>query len=266
LPRIALIVAYSGRKFHGWQSQSEQIATIQRDLTRAVSTVADSSVVLHSAGRTDTGVHASKQVVHFDSPHVRPDKAWVLGVNAHLGDEISVEWSGMVADDFDARHSATARRYLYLIYNNSVRSALMPGYLTQEHRHLNESGMHDAAQALLGENDFSSFRAASCQSRTPMRYVSEVNVLRRQDLVMIDITANAFLHHMVRNIAGVLMDVGAGNRSVSWVGELLSLRDRTRGGVTAAPEGLYLIDVHYPDECGIPADARLPHFLQIAGA
>jgi tRNA pseudouridine38-40 synthase len=263
LPRTALLVAYNGQSYHGWQYQSETIPTVQRDLNRALAIVADSDVTLFCAGRTDTGVHASKQVVHFDCAAERPNKAWVMGANAHLGDDISVEWAGTVAEDFDARRSALARRYVYLIHNNRIRSALMPDFLTRERRHLNEVEMNTAAQHLLGEQDFSSFRASNCQSVSPMRKLMAVSVRRMGDIVVIDITANAFLHHMVRNIAGVLMDVGAGEKPAAWVAELLALKDRTRGGVTAAPNGLFLVDVIYPEGSGIPIGTRLPHFLQL---
>ena len=210
MPRTALIVAYNGQSFHGWQYQSEKIPTVQRDLTRALSIVADRDVVVHCAGRTDTGVHATKQVVHFDCAVRRPNKAWVMGVNAHLDDDVSVEWAGQVADDFDARRTAIARHYLYLVHNNQIRSALMPEYLTRERRVLDEKAMDEAAQSFVGEADFSSFRAANCQSNSPMRNVMSVGVKRYNDIVAIDIKANAFLHHMVRNIAGTLLDVGSG--------------------------------------------------------
>jgi len=265
LPRIALIVAYNGQQYHGWQYQGETLPTVQRDLMRAVATVADTDITLYCAGRTDTGVHASKQVVHFDTPNARPDKAWTMGVNAHLPDAVSVEWAAEVSAGFDARRTATARRYLYFIHNSRIRSALMAGYVTHEHRQLDEHNMHEAAQVLLGENDFSSFRAANCQSQSPMRNLMSVTVSRRQDLVLVDVMANAFLHHMVRNIVGALLDVGAGIRPVDWMAELLQLRDRNRGSVTASPEGLYLADVLYPEEFGLPQGLRLPHFFQVAG-
>lgn len=260
--RTALLVAYNGHAFHGWQTQAEPIATVQRELSHAISSVANEQVILHCAGRTDTGVHASKQIVHFDSNVDRPTKAWVMGANANLGDNVSVEWASAVPETFDARRSATARRYLYIIHNSKVRSALMSEYLTRERRPLDEFGMHQSAQALVGEQDFSSFRASNCQSLSPMRKVMEVSVTRKDDLVLIDIQANAFLHHMVRNIAGVLMDVGTGERPIGWVSELLSYRDRTRGGVTAPPNGLFLVDVQYPEHFGIPQGAMYPHFLR----
>jgi tRNA pseudouridine38-40 synthase len=262
MPRTALIVAYNGQAFHGWQYQSEKIPTVQRDLTRALSIVADRDVVIHCAGRTDTGVHATKQVVHFDCAVDRPNKAWVMGVNAHLDDDVSVEWAGQVADDFDARRTAIARHYLYLVHNNQIRSALMPEYLTRERRVLDEKTMDEASQSFIGQADFSSFRAANCQSNSPMRNVLSIGVRRYNDIVVIDIKANAFLHHMVRNIAGTLLDVGSGRKPVTWVAELMSKKDRTLAGMTASPNGLFLVDVDYPTGAGIPRSSRLPHFLQ----
>ena len=262
MSRTALIVAYNGQSFHGWQYQGEKIPTVQRDLTRALSLVADRDVVVHCAGRTDTGVHATKQVVHFDCAVDRPNKAWVMGVNAHLGDDVSVEWAGQVADDFDARRTANARHYLYLVHNNQIRSALMPEYLTRERRVLDEKAMDDAAQSFVGEADFSSFRAANCQSNSPVRNVMSVGVKRYNDIVAIDIKANAFLHHMVRNIVGTLLDVGSGEKPVTWIAELMSKKDMTLAGMTARPNGLFLVDVDYPAGAGIPRSSRLPHFLQ----
>jgi tRNA pseudouridine38-40 synthase len=262
MPRTALIVSYNGQPFRGWQYQSEKIPTVQRDLTRALSIVADRDVVVHCAGRTDTGVHATKQVVHFDCAVDRPNKAWVMGVNAHLDDNVAVEWAGQVADDFDARRTASARHYLYLVHNNQIRSALMPEYLTRERRVLDEKAMDEAAQSFVGEGDFSSFRAANCQSNSPMRNVMNVGVKRYNDMVAIDIKANAFLHHMVRNIAGTLLDVGSGRKPVTWIAELMSKKDRTLAGMTASPNGLFLVDVDYPAGAGIPRSTRLPHFLQ----
>ena len=263
MSRVALVVTYYGHDYHGWQFQRPDVPTIQRDLQQALSVVADAEVTVHCAGRTDAGVHATKQIVHFDSPGERPLKAWVMGSNAHLPDDISVEWAGETSAEFDARRSAVARRYLYVIHNTRVRSALMPGYVTQEHRDLDAGDMHRAAQHLLGENDFTSFRAANCQATTPTRNLHEVTVRRIGDLVSIDIVANAFLHHMVRNIAGVLLDIGAGQKPVSWSRELLGLRDRTIASPTAAPNGLYLIDVSYPEKYGIPEGPGLPHFMQL---
>jgi tRNA pseudouridine38-40 synthase len=256
-------VSYSGETFHGWQFQKSSIPTVQAALESALSKVADRPVRVTCAGRTDAGVHATQQVVHFQSEVERPLKAWVMGCNAHLPDSVSVTWSREISKEFDARHSARARRYFYLIYNQRIRSALLPTLYTREHRPLDSDLMHQAAQFLPGENDFSSFRAANCQSRTPMRNVHHVNVTRMGDMILIDIQANAFLHHMVRNIAGALMDVGALEKPVDWIGELLGLRDRSKASATADPNGLYLVDVLYPDYAEIPQGPALPHLFSL---
>ena len=186
-----------------------------------------------------------------------------MGSNAHLPDSVSVTWSREVPTEFNARHSARARRYIYLIYDQRVRSALFPSLYTRELRTLDPNRMHEAAQYLLGENDFSSFRAANCQSRYPTRNIHHLNVARHGELVVIDVQANAFLHHMVRNIAGVLMDIGASEQPVSWTRELIEARDRKQASVTAAPNGLYLVDVLYPDYPEIPEGPALPHLLSM---
>lgn len=259
--RVSLCVAYNGAAFHGWQYQSSGLPTIQAELERALSRVADHRISVTCAGRTDAQVHATWQVVHFDTVADRPLKAWVRGTNSHLPEAISVNWAQHVPSDFDARFSATARRYLYLIHNHSVRSALLSELLTREHRPLDIVSMNQAGTALLGERDFTSFRAANCQSNTPMRNVHHLRIHRRDTLVVIDIAANAFLQHMVRNIAGVLMDVGAGVRPVKWVAELLECRDRSRASRTALPNGLYLVDVAYPTDFELPAGPGLPHLF-----
>lgn len=257
--RVALIVAYNGGLWHGFQSQRAAIPTIQGELESALSRVADQPLKIVCAGRTDTGVHATHQVVHFDTSAERPHRAWIFGANSHLPDSIGVTWAGDVAADFSARFSATARRYLYLIYNSQVRSALLHAELTRERRPLDEGRMCSAGQVLVGEHDFTSFRSSECQSPTPYRNVHRLDVFRRGDLVVIDITANAFLHHMVRNIAGVLIDIGAGVAAPQWAAQVLAARDRRRAGVTAPPNGLYLVDVSYPEQCGIPRGPDLPH-------
>ena len=259
--RIALIVEYAGLGFHGWQRQANEIPTVQAKLETALAVVAAEEVRIVCAGRTDARVHATKQVVHFDTSASRPNRAWVHGVNAHLPDGIAVQSAHRVALDFHARFGATARRYRYLIHNVPIRSGLIRGFTTREHRPLATGPMHMAAQSLLGEQDFTSLRAARCQSATPWRNVMRSSVWRNGDLVVLDFTANAFLLHMVRNVAGVLMDIGAGLRPTNWLRELLDLRDREAGSVTASPDGLYLIDVAYPARFGLPAGPRLPHVM-----
>jgi tRNA pseudouridine38-40 synthase len=261
LTRIALGISYDGASYHGWQSQGANVATVQDPVQKALASVADHTVTVTCAGRTDAGVHATNQVIHFDSGASRDSKAWMMGGNARLPDTISVTWAREVPTSFDARHSASSRRYLYIIVNSKIRSALMPGFVTREHRPLDAQRMHDSAQSLLGEKDFSSFRAANCQSRTAMRNIQHIQVIRAGELVIIDVAANAFLHHMVRNLAGVLVDIGSGSKTVSWTAELLALRDRTRAGITAKPNGLYLAQVDYPEIFGLPRGPALPHFL-----
>ena len=223
---------------------------------------ANAAITVQCAGRTDAGVHASHQVVHFETPVARSEKAWVSGVNSNLPANIAVAWAKPVPAHFNARFSATARRYRYIILNTPARSAILPSGLTWVRPPLKEADMHQAAQSLLGELDFTSYRAVACQSRTPMRNVHFIDVSRRGDLVIIDIQANAFLHHMVRNIAGVLIDIGAGGHSVSWAQEVLMAKDRSKGAATAAPHGLYLVDVDYPEEFELPKNAPGPHFVK----
>lgn len=261
MTRIALGVSYNGAPFHGWQCQTSGLATVQDSLQNSLSLVADHPITVTCAGRTDSGVHATNQVVHFDSHAARNLQAWVLGTNANLPQSISVNWAREVPTAFHARYSALSRRYLYIVVNNRIRSGLMPEMVTREHRPLDAALMHKSAQTLVGEHDFSSFRAASCGSRTAMRNIHHIGVERSGELIVIDIAANAFLHHMVRNIVGVMLDIGAGDKPVSWTGELLALRDRTRASVTAPPNGLYLIQVDYPDESELPGGPQLPHFL-----
>jgi len=259
--RIALGVEYNGSDFHGWQVQSHGLATVQGCLQRALAKVANHPITVICAGRTDAGVHASAQVVHFDTYAEREDKAWVFGANAHLPRKISVRWAKEVDSRFHARFAALSRRYLYLIFNSRVRSALFADELTLEFRDLDATRMNRGASYLLGENDFTSFRAANCQSKTAMRNVTALSVHRRGDLILIDITANAFLHHMVRIIAGVLIDVGAGVKEPEWVAELMEAKDRNLASVTAPPNGLYLVKVAYPEAFGLVNEPIGPHFL-----
>ena len=206
--RVALAFEYDGRSFHGWQLQKSGVRSVEAELTKAVAKVANHPVDLVCAGRTDAGVHASYQIVHFDTPSVRNLRSWVMGINTALPDDIAVHWVGNGDGDFHARFSATYRRYRYIIYNHPVRPGIQRGQVSWTFRPLDAERMHEAAQALAGEHDFSSFRAAGCQSRTPIRFLERISVTRKRNFVVIDVQANAFLHHMVRNIAGALMAVG----------------------------------------------------------
>ena len=260
--RIALGIEYDGSTYSGWQKQKfPQQETIQQYVEAALSKVADRDVVVSCAGRTDAGVHATCQVVHFDSEIDRGNKAWTQGVNSMLPRTIRVVWSRTQEDDFHARFSALSRRYLYLMYQRDTQSAMLNGRASYSRRELDESSMHVAAQHFLGEQDFTSFRAAGCQSKTAMRNVMHANIYRRGGFLIFDVKANAFLQHMVRNMMGSLLQVGRGDKNPAWIGELLSLQDRAQAAPTALPDGLYLVGVEYPASCGLPSEISLPDLL-----
>jgi tRNA pseudouridine38-40 synthase len=258
--RVALMVEYDGSQYHGWQAQTG-LRTVQGVLQDALSKVASVDVDVICAGRTDTGVHASSQIVHFDCEFVRPARAWVHGANSFLPKDVRVKWACDMPDTFHSRFSALARRYRYVIYNAPIRPALLRSNVTWQYRQLDERLMQEAGQFLIGSHDFTSFRSVECQSKTPIRDVSYLHVRRRADFIVIDIIANAFLHHMVRNIAGVLMAVGAGRKPVIWVRDVLLARDRRLGAETAPPYGLHLVAVEYPTEFGVMHDVGALPFL-----
>ena len=264
--RFAARIEYNGARFHGWQAQPHlSCDTVQERLERALAQIANCPVRSHCAGRTDTGVHGFGQIIHFDDPVGRSAKAWVMGTNSALPDTIRVHWAAPVSTDFHARFSATARRYCYVIANTPVRSAHLSELVSWFRKPLDASAMHLAGQQLLGEQDFSAFRAASCQANSPVREIHKLSVERRGDLVLLDITANAFLHHMVRNIAGSLLLVGTGFKSVDWIGRLLADRDRSQAADTASGAGLYLMEVLYPSEFTLPDTPSGPMMLSGLG-
>jgi tRNA pseudouridine38-40 synthase len=252
MQRLAFGVEYDGSQFAGWQQQAGQRA-VQSELKRAIGTVADHSVDLICGGRTDAGVHARAQVVHVETSAERPLRAWLLGVNANLPADLSVHWVWPVPAHFHARFSAQARSYEYVILNRPTRSALAARRATCIHAPLDVALMQQAALHLLGEHDFSAYRAAGCQSRSPVRRIDCLAVSREADLVRIEVTANAFLHHMVRNIVGLLVEVGRCAAPPEHALEVLRSRDRRLNAATAPAEGLYLTGVHYPAAFGLPA-------------
>ncbi|MBU8974863.1 tRNA pseudouridine(38-40) synthase TruA [Lysobacter sp. MMG2] len=262
--RFALGVEYDGTGFSGWQRLSkhgeperEGEQTLQAALEEAISFVAGHPVETICAGRTDAGVHASCQVVHFDSHAARDPRSWMLGVTSRLPPQIAVRWCRPVASDFHARFSARARRYRYRILNRPVRAALGRPYLSWERRPLDADAMHRAAQALLGENDFSSFRTVHCQSPHAWRELQDIRVTRDGEVVEVEVQANAFLHHMVRNIVGSLLMVGSGEKPEHWIADLLQVRDRTVAGPTAPPTGLVFLGPRYPAQWNLPAEVTL---------
>lgn len=260
--RIALGVEYNGSRYHGFQRQQGEIPSVQAALEAALSRVAGGAAIsLKCAGRTDAQVHACGQVVHFDTAVQRTDFAWLMGANANLPSDISVTWAKHMPEHFDARFSATARRYRYVIYNDLIRPAHLGEEVTWNHRPLDLALMQAAARYLVGTHDFSAFRAKECQAKSPVKTLHHLQVMSWGKLIVLDLRANAFLHHMVRNIAGVLMSIGAGERPPEWALEVLLSRQRKQGGVTAHPYGLYLIQVEYSEEFNVPTRYLGPHFL-----
>ncbi len=253
--RIALGVEYDGSSYCGWQSQADG-RTVQDVLQHALSQIACESISVVAAGRTDTGVHALEQVVHFDTHAVRQLSAWVRGVNAILPKNIAVQWAHPVPDEFHARFSAQARSYRYLLINRPVRSAIQHGKAGWFHAPLDVGGMREAAQYLLGEHDFSSFRAAECQAKSPVKNLAQLDIQQQGELITLDLQADAFLHHMVRNIVGCLVYVGKGKHPPQWLKGILESRNRNQAAPTFAPDGLYLRHVTYDAKWALPQISR----------
>ena len=258
--RFAAIVQYQGADFCGFQRQKHS-PSVQQELEQALSYVADCPVKIHCAGRTDTAVHASHQVIHFDTSAERSGYSWVQGANSQLPDSISLIWADKISQDFHARFSAGARTYRYVIDNSPTRPAIMAAAVTWFKKPLDISLMQQSCEYLLGEQDFSAFRGSGCQSNSPWRNVHKANVYRRGNLVIFEITANAFLLHMVRNIVGSLLEVGTARQKPQWIQQLLAQGDRCKSAATAAPDGLYFVAVDYPARFGLPALAKGPVFL-----
>lgn len=254
--RIALGIEYDGSAFEGWQTQPHG-RTVQDALEAALAEVAGAPVATVCAGRTDTGVHATAQVLHFDAPAARPLSAWVRGVNTHLPRAAAVRWAVEAEADFHARFSAQARRYRYVLLNQPTRPAVLAGKVGWFHAPLDEGGMSAAAAALVGEHDFSAFRAAACQAHSPVRRLSEARVRRLGAYLLFDFCANGFLHHMVRNLVGALVYVGKGRHPPDWLAEVLAGRERSRAAPTFAPDGLYLCGVEYGRQWSLPDGGRI---------
>ena len=253
--RIILVLEYDGSRYCGWQSQPA-MCSVQDALEQALSKIACTNIRVITAGRTDTGVHALYQVVHFDTQVKRPLNAWVRGVNSFLPDDIAVLWASEADDEFHARYSATERHYIYALVNQPVRPGLLNKKVGWFHQPLDLQPMQQAAATLLGKHDFSSFRAAECQAKSPVREITKLDISRQGHMFVVEFSANAFLHHMVRNIAGVLIEIGCGNAEISWMDEILEIRDRTKSAKTAPADGLYLTMIEYPEKYGIPVPAN----------
>jgi len=243
--KIALGVEYMGSDFHGWQLQKSGIRTVQQVVEEALSKVADHPVRVFCSGRTDAGVHAVEQVIHFETTADREDKAWLFGGNVNLPADVNFVWAKCVDDDFHARFNAYARQYHYKIHNTKVRSAIIDKHSLWEPRALNLDAMQEAGECLLGEHDFSAFRGSLCQAKSPIKTIEFITLTKQGNDILLDIKANAFLHHMVRNIVGTLLKIGKGERPVEWIQEVLDSKDRREAGATAQPQGLYFIKAFY---------------------
>lgn len=249
--RIAAGVEYDGSAFCGWQYQDHS-PSVQVAVEQALAKVANHPLRVVCAGRTDTGVHAAGQVIHFDTEAERSEFSWVRGANSNLPDSVRLLWAQPVADHFHARFCARRRYYRYVIFNRAIRPAYLHRRVSWDYRPLEVEPMQEAARYLIGEHDFSSYRAVACQAKSPVRTLYQLDIQRRGEFIVLDLNANAFLHHMVRNIAGVLMSIGAGEATPLWAQQVLEQRDRTLGGITATPDGLYFMRVDYPDEFDLP--------------
>ena len=243
--KIALGVEYLGTDFHGWQIQENKLRTVQGVVELALSKVADHTVRVFCSGRTDSGVHAKEQVIHFETDSIRDTNAWLFGGNVNLPSDVNFTWIKEVSDDFHARFSAYARLYEYKIHNHPVRSSLKRNYSLWEPRPLNIKRMRKASDFLLGEHDFSAFRGNLCQAKSPIKTVEYIEIIKTDDTVLIKIKANAFLHHMVRNFVGTLLKIGRGEREIDWMLSVLQSKDRKQAGPTAESQGLYFVKAFY---------------------
>ena len=245
--KVALGVEYFGKNFHGWQIQKSDLRTVQREVELALSQVANHQVRVFCSGRTDSGVHAVEQVIHFETNTIRTERAWLFGGNVNLPSDVNFKWVKVVSDNFHARFSAVARSYKYKIHHNPIRSSLKANYFLWEPRPLNIDDMKEAAALLVGEHDFSCFRGSLCQAKAPIKTVEYIEIDSFEDELILNIKANAFLHHMVRNIVGTLLKIGRGEKDVEWMSFVLTSKDRKKAGPTAEPQGLYFIQAFYEE-------------------
>jgi tRNA pseudouridine38-40 synthase len=261
MQRMAMGIEYNGSLFRGFQSQKSGVHTVQQALEQRLSAICNEPITLVCAGRTDMGVHATNQVIHFDTLAERPQRAWLRGANSQLADGVSIRWAQPVSPLFHARFSARSRIYRYIIYNQPTPSALMQHLVTWDRRRLDLSAMVAGSRYLLGEHNFNAFRGADCQAKNPIRRIERISINAYKDFIVLEIQATAFLYHMVRNIVGVLAAVAAGEKSAAWVEQVLLSQDRRCAGVTAPAAGLYLVAVDYDSVFGLPKYDKGPYLL-----
>lgn len=256
--RVAISVEYDGSGYRGWQAQKHDTQVVQSQVEKALSQIADEPVQVTCSGRTDSGVHASSQVCHFDTQAERGPYNWVMGVNTQLPDDISLSWAKEVDTSFHARFSALSRQYIYLIQLSGIRGGLSRNAVAFTHKELDSQLMAQAGRLLVGTHDFNAYRSKQCQAKTSVRTLMQLNVYQHDDVIAVHVEANGFLQNMVRNIAGVLIAIGAREASVGWSRDVLESKDRTQGGVTAAPHGLYFLGATYGSEFDLPETVRIP--------
>lgn len=263
MQRFAIGIEFSGANYRGWQTQQPGVTTVQETIESVLSKIANEPIMLHGAGRTDAGVHATNMVAHFDTNAVRKIDGWLLGSNSQLPKDISIQWIKSMDENFHARFKAQARRYRYVVYNNPQRPALLHKQVTHAYYPLDVDKMIAAAPKFEGKHNFESFRAAACQSNQPIRHVSHCRLIRHGAYLVLDIQADGFLHHMVRNIMGCLLEIGQGMYDIDHIDAIFAAEDRKAAGVTAPPDGLYFIQAHYPEEFNLPKVPLGPHWLNM---
>ena len=262
LSRIVISLEYDGSGYRGWQAQKHDTQVVQTEVEKAISKIADETIAVTCSGRTDSGVHASSQVCHFDTNAKRAPYNWVMGVNTQLPSDISLSWACEIDSEFHARFGALSRQYVYLISCCSIRSALMRNSVTFTYKDLDPLRMAEAGQSLIGTHDFNAYRSTQCQAKTSVRTLSRLSVHEHGGLIAIHVEANGFLQNMVRNIVGVLSAIGAGEQPVTWARQVLDSKDRTEGGVTAPPHGLYFLGPRYASEFDLPETVRIPQIAK----
>ena len=263
MQRFAIGIEFCGSQYRGWQTQQTGVPSVQLTVEQVLSRIANHAVAVHAAGRTDAGVHATNMIAHFDSHALRPERGWLMGANSQLPKDIAIQWIQAVNDDFHARFKAVARRYRYVIYNAPHRPALLAQQVTHVYQPLDVAKMMAAARKFEGTHNFNSFRAAACQSNQPVRHVQHCRLMQHGAYLVLDIQADGFLHHMVRNIVGCLLEIGRGEYDLDQIDAMFAAQDRRAAGITAPADGLYFVQALYPEQFQLPQVNLGPHWLNM---